>query len=1043
MRHTLMLMGILATISLPALAARRTTVEQLHQIVSSAASTHKTDDAVAAQVIDVELSEQVSAAELNWLIAASPGPKTTEALHVVADQSVFLDLPASELPVRPVPDVAAQKYMLNQTIHYVARTLHSLPDFLATRETAHYDDAPRPAMERGLHFLTSFEVPIAYRDGRETDDPSLAASTAQVSKVSGKKGHNKPAPSPSVGLTSWGEFGPILEIVLLDASKGKFGWSHWEQEDGKFLAVFQFAAVRANSHYSVQYEDRPQGDRVASSYGSGNNESISAGQQKDTDAILHKDIVAYHGRLTIDPDTGIVRRIAIEAELPADSYIQRAAIMVEYGPIKIGDSERICPVRSASISLSDFMFKAAPTAPMIRLSRLQLNDVKFTNYRRFGSESTLVMSAADVKPDAPASAPAPAETASAEPQPVAAQPDTVPPTSEAAANPAPPAAETAEVSKASGDAPPPSAIADAGETDEEIIVRDVNSLPGMGNPDTAAGSSPAGGNFTLQVTTRLVNLGLIAVDKHGKPVNDLKPEEIEIYDNGRKQRISAFRHNNPSASTTQTTQPSEPELTYTNTAGTVQATQESPDLLVLLIDESHLQYNDLNRARNEMQRFLKATRPNSRIALYSMNEHGFRVIQDVTDDHALVETKLAAWMPSAAGASQAAELDTRNRQQFDYVLNPEDFAYVNGHHDDNPDTKISADPQLRQLGDNPLAQALGAMVTVARHFAPVKGHKSLVWISGDSVLYDFSDQTVSIERTVKDWTSSINRTQEALNEAHMALYAVDASMMSASGAAVDPSLEFSSVQLSPTSAANSAPGAGVSRVDQAGRMTAQMQQDTHGIRGPVRTLAESTGGRAINKGSDLKLTLDGIETESVSLYEVAFNPDTPADNKFHTLQLKAPGRKDVKLRYRTAYLYNEEATDTKQRFHDAVWSPQDLSGISLTAEALPGDASSEATLKLRINFTGINFQQKGDRWADDLYIFIAQRDDAAQKAQVTGDTLRLSLKQGSYDSGMPAGIPYRHTVDAKSKLGSVRVIVVDGNSGKMGTVTLPSSALKP
>jgi len=1049
MDKRLVAVGIMVAMAFPSLAARRTTVEQLRQIVTSAASTHKADDAVAAQVFEVELSERLSTVELNKFIAASAGPKTIEALHVVADQSVFLDLPASELPVRPVPDVAAQKYMLNQTIHYVARTLHSLPDFLATRETAHYDDAPRAETaggwptRTGMHFETRFEMPIAYRDGRETDDPSLTGSKSQLAKVSaGKKGHDKASAPPNVGLTSWGEFGPILEIVLLDASKGKLGWSHWEQEDGKFLAVFQFAAGRANSHYSVQYEDRSQGERVASSYGSGREGGgVSAGQQKDTDAIQHKDIVAYHGRITVDPDTGTVRRITIEAEPPSGSIIQRAGIMVEYGQVKINGSDHIGPVRSVSVSVADSLYRPTPTASTAHISQLQLNDVKFTNYRRFGSEATLVMSSADAKPEE--SGPAVADAVSGAPQPA------TPPSADAAtaatattesAQPAiSPAAEVA----AAAPVVPPGAI--PGETDEEIIVRDVNGLPGMGsNPDTAAAgsTSSASGNFTLQVTTRLVNLGLIAVDKHGKPVNDLKPEEIEIYDNGRKQRISAFRHNNPAASTTQTTQPSEPELTFTNTAGTVQATQESPDLLVLLMDESHLPYNDINRARAEIERFLKATRPNSRIALYSINEHGFRVIQDVTVDHALVETKLTAWMPSAAGASQAAELDTRNRQQFDTVRNPEDLAYVNGHHDDNPDTQNSSDPQLRQLGDNPLAQALGAMVTIARHFAAVPGHKSLTWISGDSVLYDFSDQTVSMERTVKDWTGAINRTKEALNEAHMALYAVDASMISSGSATTDSSLANASIQLAPTSTQMSKPGGAQVR-DQGGRMTAEMQQDTRSIQGPVRTLAESTGGRAINKGSDLKATLDSIEQESVSLYEVAFNPDTPADNKFHTLQLKVPGRKDVKLRYRTGYLYNEEATDTKQRFQEAVWSPQDLSGISLTAEALPGDASSEATLKLRIGFAGINFQQKGDRWADDLYIFIAQRDDAAQKAQVTGDTLRLSLKQGSYESGMPAGIPYRHTVEGKSKLGSVRVIVVDGNSGKMGSVTLPSSALQP
>ena len=55
----------------------------------------------------------------------------------------------------------------------------------------------------------------------------------------------------------------------------------------------------------------------------------------------------------------------------------------------------------------------------------------------------------------------------------------------------------------------------------------------------------------------------------------------------------------------------------------------------------------------------------------------------------------------------------------------------------------------------------------------------------------------------------------------------------------------------------------------------------------------------------------------------------------------------------------------------------------------------------------------------------------------------MSLKQATYDTGMPTGIPFKSAVDVKSKLGSVRVIVVDGNSGRMGSVTLPASTLYP
>jgi len=133
----------------------------------------------------------------------------------------------------------------------------------------------------------------------------------------------------------------------------------------------------------------------------------------------------------------------------------------------------------------------------------------------------------------------------------------------------------------------------------------------------------------------------------------------------------------------------------------------------------------------------------------------------------------------------------------------------------------------------------------------------------------------------------------------------------------------------------------------------------------------------------------------------------------------------------------------------AIWSAQDLTAISITAEAVTAADSPNGknTVKLRIGFPGLDFQKKEEnaatRWTDQLYIFLAERDDASQKAKVDGDTLRLSLKQATYEFGMPAGIPYQHEVATAAKLGSIRIIVVDGNSGKMGSVTLPNSAFHP
>jgi VWFA-related protein len=1039
MRIRLVPLVFMAAISLPSLAARQITLEQLQQLLDSAQASHKSDNDTVRQLTDVELTEQLRPAALQRLVAISPGQKTIQALRSLAGLSTFLDPPANEIPSTPTPDFQAQKAILGKTIHYVARTLPTLPDFLATRSTDHFDDspqAPQPGgwpVRIGLHLEGNFSTPITFVDGAERNSPLQASSPAPaLKKVDSAK--TKGAPKDTAigsGLNSWGEFRTILGIPLVDAAKGKVSWLRWERINGKSAAVFQFQVDRSVSHYEVQFfRNRPSKDsnKAASNY-------------------IFRQTTGYHGHIAVDPVTGAVLRIVIDADMEPGSPIQRASMMVEYGPVQLGSRTFICPVRSIAVSASDEVYQPTAKSPFVDLVELQLNETTFTGYKRFGSDATVYTGAPPASEHAPATTTTAASPVTAPGSPnTEAQPDV----SSDGATPAPAANLTADAAQPSAGE---SISAEEAESDQEILIHAIESMPGETSDSNASGdeSAKAGaGSLTLNSTTRSVEIGLVAFDKHGKPITDLKQDEIEVYDNGRKQQLKVFHHSIPvPASTSQpnSAQPTESADTFTNTVTVIREVQDAPDLLILLLDESHLAYLDLNRARGELLRFLKATRPTSRIALYAVNEHGFRVIQDVTQDHALMMQKLTAWMPIASSVSQAQDLDRRVRQQFDTVHNVNDLNSVNGNYAEVPDSYQTIDPELMQMGQNPLRAVLESMVALSRHFSPVPGHKSLAWISGDSVLADWEDQAVATDKGGKMMDAALQHAKEALNEARIALYAVDASAVSGDG--VDPSLQFRNVELN--QAAQDVAvlrGISVPRNNTAGRTTAQMEQDLHGIQGPVRQLAESTGGRAINKGGDLKATLDSIGQDSGALYEVGFEPDTPADGQYHNLLLKIPNRKDVKLRYRSGYMYAEESTTTKQRFQQAIWSPQDASDLALTAQAVPASGSSgEGIVKLRIAFSGVALRQeegqRTDRRTDQLYIFVAVRDDATQKAEVSGDTLRLSLKQATYEAGMPEGIPYQRAVQVKSRLESVRVIVVDGNSGKMGSVTLPSSALRP
>jgi hypothetical protein len=56
----------------------------------------------------------------------------------------------------------------------------------------------------------------------------------------------------------------------------------------------------------------------------------------------------YRGSLWLDPATGTVLRITMDANLDDIAPYGRASMMVQYGPTRIGDSVFTCPVRSLS-----------------------------------------------------------------------------------------------------------------------------------------------------------------------------------------------------------------------------------------------------------------------------------------------------------------------------------------------------------------------------------------------------------------------------------------------------------------------------------------------------------------------------------------------------------------------------------------------------------------------------------------------------------------------------------------------------------------------
>jgi len=1005
-------------IALPALAAERVSVEALESILAKSQGASDAD--LAAELSGLQLTERFSSARIAHWQAALPGARSQRALLGLADRSAFLAPPSSEIPATPAPDLAEQRRIMGLAATYVSQAIPQLPRFYASRNITHFEDVPgtvrNSALDQSdsLHAVRISHEIVQYRDGQEI--AQAGATKVQMNR------------SGDQGLRAWGSFGPILSLVLLDAAQNKLAWSHWEQGTKGPLAVFQYSVPKSRSNYEVRY------CCVAESYG--------------LESHLFSQMSAYHGEITVDPSTGVIARLTIQAELGPDDPISRAAMAVEYGQVELGGASYTCPVRSLSLSvaktLRNVQDPSGHTWVTMGPPQMLLNHADFNQYHLFRAEAHILSGeeerAAGVAPDATL--------------PHVEATDMPGPDEELADAPAPKPAETAATQEA------PAAAGPQAET-PEISTAVATSLPDTPAPPA---EEPAAENarsaYTLRVNSRLVDVNVVALDKKGHPISNLKQSDFEVYDNGVKQDVRSFMQTEaeaPAAAPAPATPAAPPQdaAEFSNHSAASNPRAAESNTTVLLIDGSNLAYNDFVDARRQMVDFLNALQPGERAALYAMNYHGYTVLHEATTDHAALAAQLAKWAPSSQDMANAQDEEKRNRQQIETVVNPEDMMTVNGSF--TLDTEAQSeplDPKLRELGSRPVPNALDLLVAVAHHLRPMPGHKNLVWVTSDNALADWNKLSININKGARYIEPVALRTQEAMNKAHVSVYPLDASKLEANVITAD--IGNRNVQLTPTyerppemEARLEGPefkaGQDMNYLGEArsyfnpGRLTSQMQEDTHSIQGVFREVADATGGRIFRRSSDILGELNGVVADGHATYLLGFSPSMAADGKYHQLTVKLIGHHDATLRFRSGYQYDPEPSTLKERFNQAVWEPADSSDIGISTKIVT-DAVGSA-LRVTVSGSDLTLTQQNAIWAGKLDIFLVQRDQEALRAKVSGHTIGLRLKPATYQRAIKQGLTFDERLDEKQGAGSLRVVVVDVSSGRMGSVTVPTAAL--
>jgi hypothetical protein len=335
-------------------------VEQLEHALSGAHG--KGDAETAQQLSNMELTERLSSTKLATLEATLEGKKTREVLVALADQSVFLAPPAAEIPSTAPPDMATQRMMFARTIAYVVKTIPTLPDFFATRTINQYHERPpvpgqtwkTASGDRSLHEGDSSKAAVHFRNGKEV--------------IEGEVTRQKRQHGERTTLDTVGTFGSILAAVLKGATTpgSSLTWSRWEQGIRGPQAVFRYRVPQETPLFLVGSKYLTIDDRV----------------------IPFEKQARFHGEIAVDPATGEILRLTMQADLEPRLPLIRSDIMVEYSPVVMAGKTYICPARAVSIARQRRIVDIQPWVESFKVYgpfETNLSDMVYTKYHKFHS----------------------------------------------------------------------------------------------------------------------------------------------------------------------------------------------------------------------------------------------------------------------------------------------------------------------------------------------------------------------------------------------------------------------------------------------------------------------------------------------------------------------------------------------------------------------------------------------------------------------------------------------------------------------------------
>ncbi len=433
--------------------------------------------------------------------------------------------------------------------------------------------------------------------------------------------------------------------------------------------------------------------------------------------------------------------------------------------------------------------------------------------------------------------------------------------------------------------------------------------------------SPPDEQSVVRIATNLIQVDVTVTDKSGKIITDLRPDEISIFENGKRQNISNFSFVSNIRESVQTAKKVAPSMPVPAPLAPPRP-ENTRRTIALIVDDLTLSFESTYYVRRALKKFVDEQMAEGDLVAIIRTAGGIGALQQFTTDrrqlYAAIEK--VRWNPAGSGNVGA-------------------FAPLRGlppgaEEDEAPAGGRTIDEMERDLNEFRsgvfATGTMGAVNYVVRGMENLPGRKSVVLMSdGFKLFTEDRDGFIETSRVMQ----SLRRLIDQANRASVVIYTLDARGLQTAG----------------LTAAD----------DTSGRTAEQVNSEMSGRRNELRDtqdglvyLARQTGGFAIINNNDLPGGVRRI-LEDQSYYLVAYVPDDdtfdPKTRRFNRLDVKV-SRPGARVRYRSGFfgISNEDRPPVvetgNQKLVSALTSPFAVNDLALRLNPLFGRNSAKAPI---------------------------------------------------------------------------------------------------